>query len=141
MNLSLAIPKEEDRKPGVNYFWLDMQDPDKRRAFLDVVFYRRYQQSLADWEPANPGKFALYLRKDLAGGHEVAEGEAQEGGTAAAEEGGRLGAHGDDETLDRGQKLGAGRALGDEAVPGVSLVQRLEHAAKRVGNVGFVGHG
>jgi uncharacterized protein (TIGR03663 family) len=66
MNLSLALPKEEDRQPGVNYFWLDMQDPGKRRAFLDVVFYRRYAQSLADWEPANPGKFALYLRKDIA---------------------------------------------------------------------------
>ena len=66
MNLSLALPKEEDRQSGVNYFWLDMQDPEKRRAFLDVLFYRRYQQSLADWEPANPGKFALYLRKDIA---------------------------------------------------------------------------
>jgi uncharacterized protein (TIGR03663 family) len=66
MNLSLALPREEDRQPGVNYFLLDMLDPEKRRAFLDVVLYRRYQQSLADWEPANPGKFALYLRKDLA---------------------------------------------------------------------------
>jgi uncharacterized protein (TIGR03663 family) len=66
MNLSLALPREENRQPGVNYFWLDMLDPEKRRAFLDVVLYRRYQQSLADWEPANPGKFALYLRKDLA---------------------------------------------------------------------------
>jgi predicted membrane-bound mannosyltransferase len=65
MNLSLAVPREEDRDPTVNYFLLDMQDPVKRRAFLDVVFYRRYQQSLADWEPANPGKFALYVRKDV----------------------------------------------------------------------------
>jgi hypothetical protein len=65
MNLSLALPPEENRKSGVNYFLLDMLDPDKRRAFLDVVFYRKYQQSLADWEPSNPGKFALYLRKDL----------------------------------------------------------------------------
>ena len=65
MNLSLAIPPEEKRAPGVNYFFLDMLDPDKRRAFLDIVLYRRYEQSLADWEPSNPGKFALYLRKDL----------------------------------------------------------------------------
>jgi hypothetical protein len=65
MNLSLALPPEEKREPGVNYFLLDMLDPDKRRAFLDIVFYRRYEQSLADWEPSNPGKFALYLRKDL----------------------------------------------------------------------------
>jgi len=67
MNLSLAIPPEEKREPGVNYFFLDMMDPDKRRAFWDILIYRRYQQSLADWEPSNPGKFALYLRKDLVG--------------------------------------------------------------------------
>jgi hypothetical protein len=65
MNLSLAIPSEKEREPGVNYFFLDMLDREKRRAFLDVVLYRRYQQSLADWEPSNPGKFALYMRKDL----------------------------------------------------------------------------
>ena len=65
MNLSLAMPPEEQREPGINYFFLDMQDPEKRRAFLDIVVYRRYEQSLADWEPSNPGKFALYLRKDL----------------------------------------------------------------------------
>ena len=33
----------------------------------DILIYRRYRQSLADWEPSNPGKFALYLRKDLVG--------------------------------------------------------------------------
>jgi hypothetical protein len=65
MNLSLAIPPEKEREAGVNYFFLDMLDPDKRLAFLEIVFYRRYAQSLADWEPSNPGKFALYLRKDL----------------------------------------------------------------------------
>jgi uncharacterized protein (TIGR03663 family) len=66
MNLSLAIPAEGNRKEGVNYFLLDMQDPEKRRAFWDVLFYRRYEQSLADWEPSNPGKFAFYVRKDVA---------------------------------------------------------------------------
>jgi len=65
MNLSLAIPPVEEREPGVHYFFLDLLDRDKRRAFLDIVIYRRYAQSLADWEPSNPGKFALYLRKDL----------------------------------------------------------------------------
>jgi uncharacterized protein (TIGR03663 family) len=64
--LSLAMPPEEERSPSKNYFLLDMQDPQKRRAFLDVVFYRRYDQSLADWEPSNPGKFAFYVRKDVA---------------------------------------------------------------------------
>jgi hypothetical protein len=66
MSLSLALPTEEQRQPGVNYLFLDLLDPAKRRAFLDVVLYRKYQQSLADWEPSNPGRFALYLRKDLA---------------------------------------------------------------------------
>jgi hypothetical protein len=65
MNLSLALPPEDKREPGVHYFFLDMMDADKRRAFWEIVIYRRYEQSLADWEPSNPGKFALYLRKDL----------------------------------------------------------------------------
>jgi hypothetical protein len=26
----------------------------------------RYSQSLADWEPSNPGRFAFYVRKDIA---------------------------------------------------------------------------
>jgi hypothetical protein len=66
MNLSFALPSEENRQPGVNYFLLDMQDAEKRRAFWDVLFYRKYEQSLADWEPSNPGKFAFYVRKDIA---------------------------------------------------------------------------
>jgi predicted membrane-bound mannosyltransferase len=66
MNLSLAIPAPGKRDPAKNYFFLDMLDPEKRRAFLDVVIYRRYAQSLADWEPSNPGKFAFYVRKDIA---------------------------------------------------------------------------
>jgi hypothetical protein len=64
--LSLAMPPEEKRLPNKNYFLLDMQDPQKRRAWLDVVLYRRYEQSLADWEPSSPGKFAFYVRKDVA---------------------------------------------------------------------------
>ena len=64
MSLSLAMPSEENRKVGKNYFLLDMQDPEKRRAFWDVLFYRKYDQSLADWEPSHP--FAFYVRKDVA---------------------------------------------------------------------------
>jgi hypothetical protein len=66
MNLSLALPSQENRRPDVNYFLLDMLDREKRHAFWDVLFYRRYEQSLADWEPSNPGKFAFYVRKDVA---------------------------------------------------------------------------
>lgn len=47
-----------------NYFFIDMQDPQKRREFLDIVFYRKYVQSLADWTPSHP--YALYIRKDIA---------------------------------------------------------------------------
>ncbi len=64
MGLSLAIPPEDRRQPGRNYFLLDMLDEKKRRAFLNVVFYRKYEQSLADWEPSHP--FAFYVRKDVA---------------------------------------------------------------------------
>ncbi|MBN1584642.1 MAG: TIGR03663 family protein [Anaerolineae bacterium] len=64
MNLSLAMPAEENRQANKNYFFLDMQDPEKRRQFLDVLFYRKYEQSLADWEPSH--KFAFYVRKDIA---------------------------------------------------------------------------
>jgi uncharacterized protein (TIGR03663 family) len=64
MGLSLAMPAEENRQPGKNYFLLDMQDPEKRREFWNILFYRQYKQSLADWEPSHP--FAFYVRKDVA---------------------------------------------------------------------------
>jgi len=47
-----------------NYFFVDMQDPARRRAFWDILFYRKYEQSLADWSPSHP--FAFYVRKDVA---------------------------------------------------------------------------
>ena len=62
----MAIPREEEREPGENYFLLDMLDPVKRRAFWRVLFYRQYDETDADWEPSSPGKFAFYLRKDIA---------------------------------------------------------------------------
>ncbi len=64
MGLSLAMPAEKDRKSGKNYFFLDMRDAEKRREFWDVVFYRKYKQSLADWQPSH--SFAFYVRKDVA---------------------------------------------------------------------------
>lgn len=64
MGLSLAMPREEERQAGKNYFLLDMGDPEKRRAFFNVLFYRQYAQTLAEWEPAHP--FAFYVRKDVA---------------------------------------------------------------------------
>jgi uncharacterized protein (TIGR03663 family) len=64
MGLSLAIPSEENRQAGKHYFLLDMQDPEKRVGFWDVLWYRKYDQTLDDWEPSHP--FALYVRKDIA---------------------------------------------------------------------------
>lgn len=64
MGLSLAVPAEEDRQAGKHYFFLDMQDPEKRAAFWDVLWYRKYDQTLADWQPSHP--FAFYVRKDIA---------------------------------------------------------------------------
>jgi DNA-binding beta-propeller fold protein YncE len=64
MGLSLAVPPEEERLPGKNYLFLDLRDPDKRRQLWNVLFYREYDQSLADWEPSHP--FAFYVRKDIA---------------------------------------------------------------------------
>jgi uncharacterized protein (TIGR03663 family) len=50
--------------PGKHYFFLDMQDPQERQAFWNVLFYREFEQSLADWEPSHA--FAFYVRKDVA---------------------------------------------------------------------------
>ncbi|MFL7809174.1 MAG: NHL repeat-containing protein, partial [Anaerolineae bacterium] len=64
MGLSLAVPSEKDRQAGKNYFLLDMLDPQKRKSFWNVLFYRKYDQTLVDWEPSHP--FAFYVRKDIA---------------------------------------------------------------------------
>jgi DNA-binding beta-propeller fold protein YncE len=64
MGLSFALPSDENEVVGKNYFLKDMMDPEKRRAFWDILFYRKFDQSLADWEPSHP--FAFYVRKDVA---------------------------------------------------------------------------
>ena len=64
MRLSLAIPPEGKRLPGKNYLLLDLQDPEVRRQLWNILVYRKYDQSLADWEPSHP--FAFYVRKDIA---------------------------------------------------------------------------
>ncbi len=64
MNLSLRVPSVENREYHKNYLFLDLQDPEKRRQLFNVIFYRQYDQSLADWSPSHP--YALYIRKDIA---------------------------------------------------------------------------
>ena len=63
MNLSLAIPRKEEREPGKNYFLLDMLDPVKRRAFWSVLFYRQYDETDADWDlPAQASLRSTFVR-------------------------------------------------------------------------------
>ena len=57
---------EDRRTPRSSYRLLDRLDPVKRKARCNVAFCRRYEQSLANWEPANPGRFAFFVRKDIA---------------------------------------------------------------------------
>ncbi|MFN2158299.1 MAG: flippase activity-associated protein Agl23 [Anaerolineae bacterium] len=64
MGLSLACPSDKDRQAGKNYFLLDLLAPQKRKSFWNVLFYRKYDQTLVDWEPSHP--FAFYVRKDIA---------------------------------------------------------------------------
>ncbi|MBL7198523.1 MAG: TIGR03663 family protein [Anaerolineae bacterium] len=64
MGLSLATPPEENRELGKKYLLIDLRDPEKRRQLWNVLFYRKYDQSLADWQPSH--SFAFYVRKDVA---------------------------------------------------------------------------
>jgi uncharacterized protein (TIGR03663 family) len=41
-----------------------LRQPDLRQEWWDILFYRKYKQSLANWEPSH--KFAFYVRKDVA---------------------------------------------------------------------------
>ena len=38
--------------------------PEDRQALLDVIFFRRYKQPLADWDPSD--RFLMFIRKDIA---------------------------------------------------------------------------
>ena len=41
-----------------------LRKPELRQEWWDILFYRKYKQSLADWSPAH--NFAFYVRKDVA---------------------------------------------------------------------------
>jgi uncharacterized protein (TIGR03663 family) len=41
-----------------------LREPELRKEWADILFYRKYKQSLADWSPAHD--FAFYVRKDVA---------------------------------------------------------------------------
>ena len=57
--------------PKQDYFTLTPQvildhlkTPELRKEWWNILFYRKYKQSLADWEPSH--RFAFYVRKDVA---------------------------------------------------------------------------
>ena len=41
-----------------------LRKPELRQEWWDILFYRKYKQSLADWSPSHD--FAFYVRKDVA---------------------------------------------------------------------------
>lgn len=60
----LLIRRLNVLRPYKSYFFLDMQSVEKRQELWDILFYRKYKQPLADWQPSHA--FALYIRKDIA---------------------------------------------------------------------------
>ncbi len=49
---------------GLPLLWHWAQDPQNRKVFWDIVLYRKYQQPIADWTPAD--HFVMFIRKDIA---------------------------------------------------------------------------
>jgi len=57
-------PKETYKQLNLTQLRTWLADPVARAAFWDVLFYRRYQQPLADWDPSD--RFVMFVRKDIA---------------------------------------------------------------------------
>ncbi len=49
---------------GLPLLWHWMRDPHARKVFWDVVLYRKYEQPIAEWSPAD--HFVMFIRKDIA---------------------------------------------------------------------------
>ncbi len=49
---------------GLPLLWKWARDPVARGAFWDMVLFRRYQDTLADWDPVD--HFLMFVRKDIA---------------------------------------------------------------------------
>ena len=49
---------------GLPLLWSWIKDPQARKVFWDIVLYRKYQQPIADWSPAD--HFVMFIRKDIA---------------------------------------------------------------------------
>ncbi|HHB90025.1 MAG TPA: TIGR03663 family protein [Anaerolineae bacterium] len=49
---------------GWSLLWSWIKDPQARKVFWDIVIYRKYQQPIADWSPAD--HFVMFIRKDIA---------------------------------------------------------------------------
>lgn len=57
-------PDEGYKGTNLDKIWQGLRDPAKRKAFLDVVLWRKYPQSLAQWPLVH--RFSLFVRKDVA---------------------------------------------------------------------------
>ena len=49
---------------GLPLLWSWIKDPHARKVFWDIVLYRKYEQPIADWSPAD--HFLMFIRKDIA---------------------------------------------------------------------------
>ncbi len=49
---------------GLPLLWQWAKKKENRKVFWDIVLYRRYQQPIAEWTPAD--HFLMYVRKDIA---------------------------------------------------------------------------
>jgi len=49
---------------GLPLLWSWIKNPEGRKVFWDIVLYRKYQQPIADWSPAD--HFVMFVRKDIA---------------------------------------------------------------------------
>jgi uncharacterized protein (TIGR03663 family) len=56
-------PKETYKDLSWERIWNGLRDPVIRRNVLNVILYRRYQQPIAEWDPAD--RFVLFVRKDI----------------------------------------------------------------------------
>ncbi len=49
---------------GLPLLWSWIKDPHGRKVFWDIVLYRKYEQPIAEWSPAD--HFVMFVRKDIA---------------------------------------------------------------------------
>jgi DNA-binding beta-propeller fold protein YncE len=60
-----GVPQEDGEVlKGLPLLWSWIKNPESRKVFWDIVLYRKYQQPIAEWSPAD--HFVMFVRKDIA---------------------------------------------------------------------------